>query len=80
MLFLLGRQLLMRTHTVFYAAGASIAAFDSPADRLIILLAGNVSIYLPGRTVHLLTIGPGYARCISERAREKEQREGGRES
>ena len=77
----------MRTHTVFYAAGACVAAFDAPADRLIILLAGNVSVYLQGRTVHLLTIGPGCVSAPRARARagvraracigEREQREGG---
>ncbi len=53
------RQLLLRTRTVLYSAGAYIARAGEPADRLMVVVSGCVNICLPGHRECLSQIGAG---------------------
>lgn len=54
-------QLLLRVHTAFFTAGSVVASHRDPADSLLVLLAGRIGVYLPGRNHRLFTLEPGCA-------------------
>ena len=52
-------QLLMRVHTAFFVAGSVVASHRDVADSLLVLVAGRVGVYLPGRSRRIYTLEPG---------------------
>ena len=57
-------QLLVRTRSELFFAGAYIARAGERADKLMIVVAGRVNISLPGKRFFIGQLGPG---CVSLR-------------
>jgi hypothetical protein len=49
----------MRVHTAFFVAGSVVASHRDVADSLLVLVAGRVGVYLPGRSRRIYTLEPG---------------------
>jgi hypothetical protein len=49
----------MRVHTAFFVAGSVVASHRDVADSLLVLVAGCVGVYLPGRSRRIYTLEPG---------------------
>ena len=56
-------QLLLRMRTAFFVAESPVAHYRDIADKLMIIVSGNVGVYEAGRNhdpaARLITIGPG---------------------